>query len=155
MRVLKLFSIFIFLLYGNAIAQGNKITKSSQDTSFTSDNLEVNEQTNIMTATGNVIIVSDGRKITANKVTYDQDADKAIAIGNVVLDGVSSSSEDHHYFITGNELWTNVKNDNIVLENKQLIKTVDVLGRNTKEKNNTPLFYIYNDGSVEKRIIKK
>jgi|TARA_B110000238_G_C16077538_1_gene417843 hypothetical protein len=77
------------------------------------------------------------------------------AIGNVVLDGVSSSSEDHHYFITGNELWTNVKNDNIVLENKQLIKTVDVLGRNTKEKNNTPLFYIYNDGSVEKRIIKK
>jgi LPS-assembly protein len=97
MRLLKLFSIFIFLLYGNAIAQGNKITNSSQNTTFTSDDLAVNEQTNIMTATGNVIIVSDGRKITANKVKYDQDADKAIAIGNVVLfekDGSKFESEE-------------------------------------------------------------
>ena len=103
MRVLKLFSIFIFLLYGNAIAQGNKITKSSQDTSFTSDNLEVNEQTNIMTATGNVIIVSDGRKITANEVTYDQDADKAIAIGNVVLFGKDGSKFESEEVILTNE----------------------------------------------------
>ena len=51
MRILKLFSIFIFLIYGNAIAQSNKISKSSQDITFTSDNLEVNEKTNIMTAT--------------------------------------------------------------------------------------------------------
>ena len=97
MRLLKLFSIFIFLIYGNAIAQGNKITNSSQNTTFTSDDLAVNEQTNIMTATGNVIIVSDGRKITANKVKYDQDADKAIAIGNVVLfekDGSKFESEE-------------------------------------------------------------
>ena len=103
MRVLKLFSIFIFLLYGNAIAQGNKITKSSQDTSFTSDNLEVNEQTNIMTATGNVIIVSDGRKITANEVTYDQDADKAIAIGNVILFGKDGSKFESEEVILTNE----------------------------------------------------
>ena len=36
-----------------------------------------------------------------------------------------------------------------------LIKIVDVLGKettNTKRKN-TPLFYIYDDGSVEKKII--
>ncbi len=30
MRILKLFSIFIFLIYGSAIAQSNKISKSSQ-----------------------------------------------------------------------------------------------------------------------------
>ena len=37
---------------------------------------------------------------------------------------------------------------------KHLIKIVDVLGReNTKLNLNIPLFYIYNDGSVEKKII--
>ena len=36
---------------------------------------------------------------------------------------------------------------------KQLIKITDVLGRNAKPTINTPLFYIYNDGSVEKKII--
>ncbi len=39
---------------------------------------------------------------------------------------------------------------------KQLIKIADLLGRtvtNSKSLTNTPLFYIYNDGTVEKRII--
>jgi hypothetical protein len=37
---------------------------------------------------------------------------------------------------------------------KKLIKIVDVLGRTSKEKQtNTPLFYIYDNGSVEKKII--
>jgi hypothetical protein len=37
---------------------------------------------------------------------------------------------------------------------KELIKIVDVLGRETNKQNtNTPLFYIYDDGSVEKKII--
>ena len=34
--------------------------------------------------------------------------------------------------------------------NKELLRTIDVLGRETK---NNPLFYIYDDGSVEKKII--
>ena len=37
--------------------------------------------------------------------------------------------------------------------NKNLIKIVDVLGRETKPKNNTPLFYMYDDSSVEKKIV--
>ena len=36
---------------------------------------------------------------------------------------------------------------------KQLIKIVDVLGRETPFKPNTPLLYIYNDGSVERKMI--
>ena len=36
---------------------------------------------------------------------------------------------------------------------KNLIKVIDVLGRETKHKNNTPLFYIYKNGSVEKKIV--
>ena len=34
--------------------------------------------------------------------------------------------------------------------NKELLRTTDVLGRETK---NNPLFYIYDDGTVEKRIV--
>lgn len=37
-------------------------------------------------------------------------------------------------------------------EHKKLIKIIDVFGRKTKQ-TNQPLFYIYNDGTVEKRII--
>jgi len=37
--------------------------------------------------------------------------------------------------------------------NKELLKITDLLGREVNEKRNTLLFYIYNDGTVEKRII--
>ena len=55
--------------------------------------------------------------------------------------------------------------DNFVLEevtvnaiyetsnNRKLLKIVDVLGRETQPKKNTLLFFIYSDGTVEKRII--
>ena len=97
MRLLQLFFIFIFFINPNAIAQNNLEPKYSQETTFSSDDLEVNEKTNIMTATGNVIIINDGRKITANKVIYDQDADKAVATGDVILsekDGSKYHSEE-------------------------------------------------------------
>ncbi|MEJ6776216.1 MAG: hypothetical protein QNK85_02695 [Crocinitomicaceae bacterium] len=38
---------------------------------------------------------------------------------------------------------------------KQLIKIVDVLGRETPFKPNTPLLYIYNDGTVERKVVLK
>jgi len=38
-------------------------------------------------------------------------------------------------------------------QNKTLLKVTDVLGRKSKGIKNTPLFYIYEDGTVEKRII--
>ena len=37
--------------------------------------------------------------------------------------------------------------------NKTLLKITDVLGRKTKETSNTPLFYIYDNGTVDKKII--
>jgi len=36
---------------------------------------------------------------------------------------------------------------------RKLLKITDVLGRATTAKQNTPLFYIYDDGSVEKKVI--
>jgi len=37
--------------------------------------------------------------------------------------------------------------------NKKLLKVTDLLGRETKGTKNEVLFYIYNDGTVEKRIV--
>ena len=42
---------------------------------------------------------------------------------------------------------------NLENSNKNLIKIVDVLGRETKPKKNTPLFYMYDDASVEKKVV--
>ena len=42
---------------------------------------------------------------------------------------------------------------NLENSNKNLIKIVDILGRETKPKKNTPLFYMYENGSVEKKVV--
>ena len=39
--------------------------------------------------------------------------------------------------------------------NKKLVKVISVLGRETKEIKDDPLFYIYDDGTVNKRIVIK
>tara|TARA_B100001540_G_scaffold310449_1_gene328240 strand:- start:52 stop:690 length:639 start_codon:yes stop_codon:yes gene_type:complete len=44
--------------------------------------------------------------------------------------------------------------DNFVVENKRLVKVVDLLGKETKLEKNKVLFYIYDDGSVDKKIIR-
>ena len=36
---------------------------------------------------------------------------------------------------------------------RTLTKITDVLGRESKEKSNIPLFYIFDDGTVKKKII--
>ena len=46
--------------------------------------------------------------------------------------------------------------DTPLTTHKQLIEITDLLGRtitNSKSLTNTPLFYIYEDGTVEKRVI--
>ena len=42
--------------------------------------------------------------------------------------------------------------NNLTISNKQLLKVTDILGRETEEKNHL-IFYIYDDGTVEKKII--
>jgi hypothetical protein len=43
--------------------------------------------------------------------------------------------------------------ENIQTTDRQLFKIVSILGKETNPKPNTPLFYIYEDGTVEKKII--
>jgi len=47
----------------------------------------------------------------------------------------------------------NAINDVSTLSKGRLVKIIDVLARETIPKSNMPLFYIYDDGTVEKRII--
>ena len=42
---------------------------------------------------------------------------------------------------------------NITSNKSNLIKITNMLGQETPHRRNTPLFYIYNDGTVEKRIV--
>ncbi len=48
-----------------------------------------------------------------------------------------------------------ISNINHFYESKNILKVTDLLGREVKEKKNRPLIYLYDDGSVEKRIIIK
>ena len=41
----------------------------------------------------------------------------------------------------------------IVNSKSNLVKITDMLGQETPYRRNTPLFYIYDDGTVEKRIV--
>jgi len=93
---------------------------------------------------------------------------------NIINDHLLLSGSDHDWFPSGNSDSRFVdaleftadflypllpcNNTTAVYElytEKKLIKVVDVLGRKTKLQNNTPLFYMYDDGSVEQKIIIK
>jgi PKD repeat protein len=52
----------------------------------------------------------------------------------------------------GNTTTTSLSEDKLNLE-KKLLYITDILGRRSGRKNNRVLFYIYNDGTVEKRIV--
>jgi hypothetical protein len=53
-------------------------------------------------------------------------------------------------FILPNILPTEIKD---YKSEKDIIRIIDLLGKNVNKKQNTPLFYIYDDGTVEKKII--
>ena len=63
---------------------------------------------------------------------------------------VNNSIDSQHYFsLDCNATAINEAQQ----QKKQLLKIVDILGKESEPASNTPLFYIYNDGTVEKRII--
>ena len=81
---------------------------------------------------------------------------------SILVQNINSSLNCVHCFnliLGDNNYWTidiltnTSTNEQIFNTNKQLLKIVDVLGRETPNKKNIPLFYIYRDGTVEKRIL--
>ena len=72
-------------------------------------------------------------------------------------DALIIGSTDFGGFIGNTSLYQNISSvsslENFIFStNKQILKVTDLLGRKTK-KTNQPLLYIYDDGTVEKRII--
>ena len=66
----------------------------------------------------------------------------------VVMDVNGCVSDSMYYTVTN--ITTSFSEINT---KKKLIKTIDVLGRENEGTKNKPLFYIYNDGTVEKQIV--
>ena len=67
------------------------------------------------------------------------------------LDTLNGLYLDDNLIATGLMQSTSIISSNFT--NKKLIKVVDILGREVNKERNTPLFYIYDNGSVEKKII--
>lgn len=64
--------------------QGEK-TGTSAPVDFQADTLNHDQEQNIVTATGNVMMVQDERILRADEITYYLNEDRVVAIGNVVL----------------------------------------------------------------------
>lgn len=57
-------------------------------------------------------------------------------------------------FLDGRECPSSVGLNNLEIENdREILKVVDFLGREVEFQANTPLIYVYSDGSVEKRVV--
>ena len=62
---------------------------------------------------------------------------------------LNNSIDPQHYF--SNNCSTTAIQEHTT--NKELLKVTDLLGRETKGTKDEILFYIYDDGTVEKRIV--
>ncbi len=69
----------------NASSTSSGASPGEQPVDFAADSLEHDETGQIVTARGNVEMIQTGRKLTADMVQYDLQADKVTAIGNVVV----------------------------------------------------------------------
>ena len=72
--------------------------------------------------------------------------------GQLLLGDMNSNCSTSVYIILQNSS-SFITQDNV--QNKELIKMIDIFGREAKGKKNEPLFYIYDDGTVEKMLIVK
>ena len=72
---------------------------------------------------------------------------------DIVLKFRNVNQYENNLFIDNLNINTSITDINNTSSKKKLIKIVDVLGRESSENKYKPLFYIYEDGRVERRII--
>ena len=124
----------------------------SQNTALTELNCSENLLEKLNTKNGNWVngmnIVADTNNLTCVEVDN-------IGYANSNWSG----SFDSFVTFSTNCNYTNPCNSSTVIQehttNKELLKVTDILGRETPYRKNTPLFYIYDDGTVEKKLIIK
>ena len=77
MKILSILFILIIILSGKSFSETkNNISSNTKEVEFTSDTIKIDEKNKIVTASGNVVIINENRKIVADKVVYDQNIDK-------------------------------------------------------------------------------
>ena len=86
MKTLSILFVLIIMLTSKSFGEPNKeLSLDNNGVKFTSDNIKIDELNKIVTASGNVVIMNENRKIIADEIVYDQNLDKAIASGKVIL----------------------------------------------------------------------
>ncbi|MAR40234.1 MAG: hypothetical protein CMD22_06200 [Flavobacteriales bacterium] len=91
--------------------------------------------------------INDWKFESVSLLNYINQDDVVVKFRNV-------NQYENNLFIDNININTIVTNiDKPMILSEKLLKIVDVLGRETIENTNTPLFYIFDDGTVEKRII--
>ena len=125
---------------------GNQLTNLdvSQNTSLTQLYCAMNQLTSLDVRNGNNTNLTDfwsGNNPNLSCINVD---DIAWATTNW------TSIDPQHYF-SNNCSGTTIQEHSI---NKEILKVTDLLGRETKQ-TNQPLLYLYDDGTVEKKIIIK
>jgi hypothetical protein len=120
-----------YLWVGAFDSIGNKLwVKKIEGNGFTSgEEIEIDSKDNIYVLSGT----------TSNLITFGNTS-YTINRPSVFIAKMTSS------------IVSSTTNIQAVSPNKELLKIVDILGRETIHKKNTLLFYIYNDGTVEKKV---
>ena len=104
MKILSIFFTLIIILSTKSFGETkNNLSPNTKEVEFTSDTIKVDEKNKIVTASGNVVIINDDRKIIADKVIYDQNIDKAVATGKVILTEKDGSIYESNEVVLTNE----------------------------------------------------
>ena len=104
MKILSIIFTLIIIVSSKSFGETkNNLSSNTKDVAFTSDTIKVDEKNKIVTASGNVVIINENRKIIADKVVYDQNIDKAIATGKVILREKDGSIYESNQVVLTNE----------------------------------------------------
>ena len=104
MKILSIIFTLIIIFSGKSFGETkNNLSPNTKDVEFTSDTIKVDEKNKIVTASGNVVIINENRKIIADKVVYDQNIDRAIATGKVILREKDGSIYESNEVVLTNE----------------------------------------------------
>ena len=120
----------------------------SQNTALTSLRCNDNQLTSLDLRNGNNNLLDTNLYCTDNPNLYCIDVDDA-AFSTVNWTVANGNIDPQQYF--SNNCTPSAIQEHTT--NKELLKITDILGREIKEKRNTPLFYIFENGTVEKKII--
>ena len=104
MKILSIIFTLIIILSSESFGETkNNLSSNTKEIEFTSDTIKVDEKNKIVTASGNVVIINENRKIIADKVVYDQNLDKAIATGKVLLSEKDGSTYESNEVVLTNK----------------------------------------------------